>query len=64
LRASAFGAFSLVSGVVLLVASVLAGALWERVDPAATFVAGGIVSLVALCALPFVARPRPAAVRD
>jgi MFS family permease len=56
LRGTAFGVFSLVSGVVLLAASVLAGALWQRVDPAATFIAGGIISLVALVALPFVPR--------
>ena len=54
LRGSAFGVFSLISGIVLLVASVLAGALWEHVSPEATFIAGGIVSAVALLALPFV----------
>jgi MFS family permease len=53
LRGSAFGVFSLVSGIVLLVASVLAGALWEHVSPAATFVTGGAIALAALLFLPF-----------
>lgn len=48
LRGSAFGVFNLVCGVALLVASVLAGMLWDRVSPAATFYAGAV--LIALCA--------------
>jgi len=39
-RGNAFGLFSLVSGVVLLVASVVAGELWDRVGAPATFYAG------------------------
>ena len=39
-RGNAFGLFSLVSGVVLLVASVVAGALWDRIGARATFYAG------------------------
>jgi hypothetical protein len=38
---------------VLLVASVLAGALWEHVSPAATFVTGAVICGVALVGLPF-----------
>jgi MFS family permease len=53
LRGSAFGMFSVVSGIVLLVASVLAGALWEHVSPAATFVTGAVICGVALVGLPF-----------
>ncbi len=53
-RASAFGVFSLASGLVLLVASVLAGWLWEHVDPAATFIAGAVICIVALGGLLFV----------
>jgi MFS family permease len=49
LRGSAFGVFNLASGVALLVASVLAGLLWDRVSPAATFYAGA--ALIALCAV-------------
>src|SRR4051812_131833 len=37
LRGSAFGLFNLASGVAMLAASVLAGLLWDRLGPAATF---------------------------
>jgi MFS family permease len=40
LRGTAFGAFNLASGLALLVASVLAGLLWDRVGAAATFLTG------------------------
>ena len=40
LRGTAFGVFNLVCGVALLVASALAGWLWQYVGPAATFYAG------------------------
>ncbi len=49
LRGSAFGVFNLACGVALLVASALAGVLWERVSPSATFYAGA--ALIALAAL-------------
>jgi MFS family permease len=40
LRGTAFGAFNLASGIAMLLASVIAGALWEYVGAAATFLAG------------------------
>ena len=40
LRGTAFGVFNLVTGVSLLIASALAGALWEGIGPQATFLAG------------------------
>jgi MFS family permease len=40
LRGTAFGAFNLASGIAMLLASVIAGALWEYVGPGATFLAG------------------------
>ena len=40
LRGTAFGAFNLASGLALLVASVLAGLLWDQLGAAATFLAG------------------------
>src|SRR6478752_4052803 len=40
LRGTAFGVFNLASGLALLVASALAGFLWQSVGPAATFLAG------------------------
>jgi MFS family permease len=39
-RGSAFGIFGLVSGMALLAASLLAGALWDRIGAPATFYAG------------------------
>jgi MFS family permease len=48
LRGSAFGVFNLACGVALLLASVLAGALWEGVGPAATFVVGATLTTLAL----------------
>src|SRR4051812_959595 len=48
LRGSAFGIFNLVSGLVAIPASVLAGALWKWQGPAATFITGGVFSAVAL----------------
>jgi len=54
LRGTAFGMFNLVSGIAMLVASVVAGALWDIAGPAGTFLAGAVLTAVALAALPFV----------
>lgn len=51
LRASAFGVFNFASGVALLVASVLAGLLWARIGPAATFIAGAAFTVLGLSLL-------------
>jgi MFS family permease len=51
LRGTAFGVFNLVSGVALLVASVLAGWLWSALGPGATFYAGAAFCGVALVGL-------------
>jgi MFS family permease len=51
LRGTAFGVFNLASGLALLVASVLAGALWDRLGGASTFLAGAAISTLALLAL-------------
>ncbi|MBA2964089.1 MULTISPECIES: MFS transporter [Ramlibacter] len=58
LRGTAFGLFNLASGVALLVASALAGWLWDRWGPATTFLAGAAFSVLALAGL--LARRRPA----
>jgi MFS family permease len=47
LRGTAFGVFNLASGVALIIASVLAGRLWDRFGPAATFTAGAIFAALA-----------------
>ena len=46
LRGSAFGAMNLVRGLLLLVASVAAGALWTQGGPQATFLAGAAMAVV------------------
>jgi MFS family permease len=51
LRGTAFGLFNLVSGLALLVASGLAGWLWDRWGAPATFVTGAALASVALAAL-------------
>ena len=59
LRATAFGIFNLASGLALLAASLLAGALWYALGPDARFAACAGVAAVALAALS--ALPTPAA---
>ena len=49
LRGTAFGVFNLISGIALLLASAIAGLLWDRIGPAAPFWAGAIVATAALC---------------
>ena len=47
-RGTAFGLFNLVTGVVLLAASALAGTLWEFAGPPATFLAGAAFAALAV----------------
>ena len=51
LRGTAFGVFNLVSGVALLLASVIAGALWNAVGPSGTFIGGGVFALLSMVGL-------------
>lgn len=51
LRGTAFGLFNLVSGGALLLASVIAGALWSAYGAAATFLAGAAFAAVAAIGL-------------
>jgi MFS family permease len=55
-RGSAFGLFNLASGVALLLASLLAGLLWDKAGPSVTFLAGGGFALLALLLLALVRR--------
>ena len=57
-KGTAFGIFHLVTGVVLLAASLLAGWLWEAVGPAATFLAGALFTTLALAGLAALERAR------
>jgi len=55
---TAFGLLNVASGASLLVASAVAGGLWDALGPAATFVAGGAAAFVALAFMPLLpARP-------
>ncbi|MBU4609111.1 MFS transporter [Achromobacter sp. GG226] len=51
LRGTAFGMYNLLTGVALLVASVLAGALWDWAGPQATFVGGAGFAAATLAGL-------------
>ena len=51
LRGTAYGFFSLASGLAMLLASVLAGLLWDRLGPSFTFHAGAAFCCVALVGL-------------
>jgi MFS family permease len=51
LRGTAFGMFNLLSGLSLLIASVLAGLLWERIGPQGTFLAGAVFTALAFSGL-------------
>ncbi len=51
LRGTAFGVFNLVSGLALLLASVLAGLLWDTLGAGWTFGAGAAISALAVLAL-------------
>lgn len=51
LRGTAFGYFNLLTGIALLAASVIAGALWDAFGPVGTFLAGLGFALVALAGL-------------
>jgi len=51
LRGTAFGLFNLVTGAALLLASVIAGALWDAWGPRATFAAGAAFAAMAAAGL-------------
>lgn len=51
LRGTAYGFFNLVSGIAMLLASVVAGLLWDRLGASVTFYAGAIFCVIALIGL-------------
>ncbi len=54
LRGTAFGVFNLVTGVGLLLASIVAGSLWNWIGAEATFLTGAGFAAVCLAALAFI----------
>ena len=57
LRGTAYGFFNLISGVAMLLASVLAGLLWDNFGAPFTFIAGAVFSALALAAMLFRRQP-------
>ena len=53
LRGTAYGVFNLVCGVSMLIASALAGLLWDRLGATSTFLAGLVFATLALLGLMF-----------
>ncbi len=51
LRGTAFGVFNLASGIALLIASVIAGGLWDAYGPRMTFLAGAAFTALAMAGL-------------
>ena len=51
LRGTAYGMFNLMTGLALLAASVIAGALWDVIGPQGTFLAGAAFTAVAIAGL-------------
>ena len=51
LRGTAYGFFNLMSGIAMLVASALAGILWDRLGASSTFHAGAVFCAIALIGL-------------
>jgi MFS family permease len=61
LRATAFGVFNLASGIALLLASLIAGFLWDVIGPSTTFIAGAVFTALGLSVLFLTRRANPVA---
>jgi MFS family permease len=59
LRATSFGVFNFVGGIALLLASLIAGVLWEMFGPYATFMAGAAFTAIGLAGTMLVWRRAP-----
>lgn len=60
LRGTAFGMFNLITGIALLLASVIAGALWDFTGPRGTFLAGAAFAALTIAGLATVRARLPA----
>jgi predicted MFS family arabinose efflux permease len=56
LRGTAYGFFNLMSGIAMLVASALAGLLWDLFGASFTFIAGGFFCVLTLAAIAYFGR--------
>jgi MFS family permease len=61
LRGTAYGIFNLLVGLALLVASILAGALWDSIGSSGTFLAGALFTAFAMAGLALTHRVAPQA---
>ena len=59
LRGTAFGMYNLLTGLALLAASIIAGALWDGIGPQATFIAGAAFTAFAIMGLIVVSARKP-----
>ena len=59
LRATAFGLFNFASGIVFLLANIMAGFLWQHIGPSATIIAGAVFTALGLSLLLLLRRSRP-----
>lgn len=50
-RGTAFGLFNLITGLFLVISSIVAGMLWDQIGPKATFYAGACFTMLALLGL-------------
>ncbi len=60
LRGTAYGMFSLMTGLALLAASVIAGGLWDVIGPKGTFLAGAAFTAVSIAGLLILRWSKPA----
>jgi len=51
LLGTAFGFFNLMSGIAMLLASVLAGLMWDKLGAASTFYSGAAICVLALAVM-------------
>jgi predicted MFS family arabinose efflux permease len=58
LRGSAFGLFNLMTGLAMLLASIMAGLVWDRISPSATFMVGAGFAVLAAAMVLIRGRPR------
>ncbi|TDX82479.1 putative MFS family arabinose efflux permease [Neorhizobium sp. R1-B] len=58
LKGTAFGVFNLATGLTVILGNVAAGLLWETWGSASTFLAGAVVALASLAAVPLLSAAR------
>lgn len=61
LRGTAFGVFNLLRGVLLLLASVIAGVLWDQIGPATTFQVAAVLAAISLVLMHLTISAKPVA---